>query len=87
VTLTNLSGGYPAGKLARELLPFTEVAFPLILLFTKYLEAVFSDVDQRRLAARLCSYHLSGRCPDTFAAPCIVFASWLEYLQRMARER
>jgi hypothetical protein len=44
-------------------------------------------VDHRGLATRLRCDGLCGGCSDTFAAPCIVFASWLEYPQRMACER
>ena len=46
-----------------------------------------SEGDYRRLATRLRNAHFCGGCPDTFAAPCIVFASWLEYPQRMVCER
>jgi hypothetical protein len=35
----------------------------------------------------LCSYHLSGGCSDTFAAPCTIPPPWLEYPQRMTSER
>ena len=35
----------------------------------------------------LCSYHLSGGCPDTCAAPCIVPPPWLEYPHRLTPER
>jgi hypothetical protein len=44
-------------------------------------------VVHRGLATRLSSDRLCGGCSDTFAAPCIVFAPWLEYQQRMACER
>jgi hypothetical protein len=44
-------------------------------------------VDHRGLATKLCSDGLCGGCSDVFAAPCIVFAPWLEYPQRMACER
>jgi hypothetical protein len=35
----------------------------------------FSEVDHRGLAARLCSYHLSGGCPDTLLSPRLVSVS------------
>jgi hypothetical protein len=44
-------------------------------------------VDHRGHATKLRSNGLCGGCSDAFAAPCIVYAPWLEYPQRMSCER